>query len=99
MRVFKGKVISKKMEKTATVAVDRVVVHRIYGKRYKRTKKYHVHDALGSKVGDEVRFVATKPYSKLKRWKIKEVLTEKKGRLKVARKSTKGKKGDKSSDK
>lgn len=82
MKVFKGIVISKKMEKTATVAVDRIVIHRIYGKRYKRIKKYHVHDTMGAKIGDEVSFVDTKPYSKLKRWKITEILSDKKGKIK-----------------
>lgn len=70
MKILKGKVISKKMEKTATVLVERVVVHPVYGKRVKRTKKYHVHDEVGTKVGQSVGFVACKPYSKLKKWKI-----------------------------
>ena len=82
MKIFRGKVVSVKMNKTATVVVDRVVKHSFYGKRYRRSKKYHVHDIFGVKVGDLVRFVASKPYSKLKRWKITEILTEKKGKPK-----------------
>lgn len=74
MKVFIGKVISKKMAKTATVAVERTVVHPKYKKRFKRIKKYHVHDEIGVEVGKTVKFIATKPYSKLKRWKVKEVL-------------------------
>ena len=74
MKIFRGKVISKKMDKTATVAVERIVVHPLYKKRFRRTKKFHVHDDRGVKVGDEVKFVASKPYSKLKKWKITEVL-------------------------
>ncbi len=74
MKIFRGKVISKKMDKTATVAVERIVVHPLYKKRFKRTKKFHVHDDKNVNVGDEVKFVASKPYSKLKKWKITEVL-------------------------
>jgi len=70
MKVFTGKVISTKMDKTATVLVERVVLHPVYKKRYKRTRKYHVHDEVGVDVGQEVNFVASKPYSKTKRWKI-----------------------------
>ncbi len=81
MKIFRGKVISKKMDKTATVAVERIVVHPLYKKRFKRTKKFHVHDDKGVKVGDEVKFVASKPYSKLKKWKITEVLIGQKEKL------------------
>lgn len=80
MKIFKGKVIATKMAKTATVMVERTVVHPVYGKRFKRAKKYHVHDELGTKVGDMVKFVASKPYSKLVKWNILGVTTEKKGR-------------------
>ena len=71
------------MAKTATVAVERVVVHPLYKKRYKRVKRYHAHDELGVEVGDTVKFTASKPYSKLKRWKIVEI-------VKVDKKPTKG---------
>jgi len=74
MKIFTGKVISKKMAKTATVEVERIVAHKIYKKRYKRTKKYQVHDELGTKVGDVVRFVPTKPFSKMKKWGLVEVV-------------------------
>jgi small subunit ribosomal protein S17 len=70
MKVLTGKVISKKMEKTATVAVSRIIVHPVYKKRIKRIKKYHVHDEVGSKVGQVVNFVPTRPISKTKKWKI-----------------------------
>jgi len=73
MKIFTGVVISKKMDKTATVAVERVVVHPLYKKRFRRSKKYHVHDELGVEVGQTVSFVACKPVSKLKRWKIIQV--------------------------
>lgn len=74
MKIFKGKVISKKMDKTATVAVESVISHKKYKKRLKRIKKYHVHDEIGTKVGDQVHFVASKPVSKLKKWKITDVI-------------------------
>ena len=70
MKIFTGKVINKKMQKTATVEVERIVIHPLYGKRYKRAKKYQVHDEVGVNVGDTVNFVTCKPISKLKKWRI-----------------------------
>ena len=70
MKILTGKIISKKMDKTATVVVDRFVAHPVYGKRMRKTKKYHVHDETNSKIGDVIKFVPSKPYSKLKKWKI-----------------------------
>ena len=72
MKILTGKVISTSMLKTATVLVERVIVHKLYKKRLKRTKSYHVHDEIGVLVGDRVKFVASKPYSKTKKWKITE---------------------------
>lgn len=74
MKIFIGKVIATNMAKTATVEVGRVVTHPIYKKRMKKVAKYLVHDETRTKVGDTVKFVASKPYSKLKRWKITEVV-------------------------
>ena len=74
MKQFIGTVISTKMEKTAVVLKERLWKHPIYKKRVKRSKKYLVHDEIGVKVGDKVRFVETKPISKRKVWKIVEVL-------------------------
>ena len=75
MKIFTGKVVSKKSEKTITVLVDRVVTHPVYRKRFKRTKKYHVHDEYGSNLGQVVKFAASRPYSKTKKWKV--VVTKK----------------------
>ena len=73
MKIFKGAVIKKSQEKTATVEVVRVVIHPVYAKRYRVSKKYHVHDESGNvKVGDRVKFSACKPISKTKKWKIVE---------------------------
>ncbi len=70
MKIFIGKVIAKKMAKTATVEVERTVIHPLYQKRFKRVEKYQVHDDIGVEVGDVVRFAACKPISKSKKWAI-----------------------------
>ena len=70
MKIITGRVVSTKMKNTATVVVDSVFMHKLYGKRFKRSKKYHVHDEFGSIVGDKVSFVASKAFSKIKKWKI-----------------------------
>jgi len=72
MKIFTGKVISTKAAKTAVVAVERIVVHPLYGKRFKRLKNYQVHDETGVKEGEIVKFIASRPYSKTKKWKIVE---------------------------
>jgi small subunit ribosomal protein S17 len=74
MKIFNGKVIANKMEKTATVAVERIVAHPVYKKRVRRIKKYHVHDTFGTQPGQKVKFIACRPFSKLKRWKIISVV-------------------------
>lgn len=86
MKIFKGKVVSTKMAKTATVVVERILVHPIYKKRFKRARKFQVHDELGVKIGDKVSFVATRPISKTKKWKIIELLGEKKVKAKEKKK-------------
>ncbi len=78
MKIFIGSVIGTKNEKTAVVSVERVVVHPLYKKRFRRSTKFQVHDELGVKVGDRVKLADCKPISKLKRWKIVEVIKEKK---------------------
>lgn len=78
MKILTGKVISTKMPKTATVVVERIVVHPLYGKRVRRRKKYHVQDESGARVGQVVKFVASKPFSKLKRWEIIEIAGDRK---------------------
>jgi small subunit ribosomal protein S17 len=70
MKIFSGRVVSTKMAKTATVEVVRLVSHPVYKKRVKKTKKYQVHDEVGVAVNQVVKFVACKPYSKTKKWKI-----------------------------
>ena len=79
MKVFIGKVIGVKQQKTATVSVERVKIHPIYKKRFTRSTKYQVHDGLGVKTGDMVKFADCRPVSKSKKWKILGIVTEKKG--------------------
>jgi len=80
MKVFQGKVISTKMPRTATVAVERVVTHPMYKKRYKRIKKYHVQDDFGVAVGEVVKFSPSRPISKLKKWRIIGIIDKKGGK-------------------
>jgi small subunit ribosomal protein S17 len=71
MRKLKGKIISDKMNKTRTVAVDRLKKNKRYLKYIKITKKYKAHDENEEyKKGDEVIIEETRPLSKEKRWKI-----------------------------
>ena len=70
-----GLVTSNKMEKTITVAVMRLVEHRIYKKTIKRTKKFKAHDEGNTcQVGDLVRIRETRPMSKTKRWILVEIV-------------------------
>jgi len=74
-RTLIGKVISDKMEKSAVVLVERLVKHPKYGKYIKRSTKLHVHDKdNASKVGDLVKIIERKPFSKTKSWEIIERL-------------------------
>ena len=70
MKKFIGQVISNKMVKTAVVEVKRQKIHPLYRKRLTIKKKYHVHDEIGVKVGDWVKFVETRPISKLKHFVV-----------------------------
>ena len=74
-KVREGTVTSDAMDKTVAVAVVERVRHARYGKTVQRTKKLYVHDeANDSGVGDRVRVSETRPLSKLKRWRLLEVL-------------------------
>ena len=70
-----GRVISNKMQKTVVVAVEKTRHHRLYKRAIRLTKKYYAHDEGDSlQVGDTVRIVETRPLSKLKRWRVAEVM-------------------------
>ena len=70
-----GVVSSNKMDKTVTVAVERKVKHPIYGKFVKKTTKFMAHDEKNEcSIGDIVKIMETRPLSKLKRWRLVEVV-------------------------
>jgi small subunit ribosomal protein S17 len=74
-KVREGVVVSDAMQSTVVVAVVERVRHPRYGKTVQRTKKLYVHDAEDTaKVGDKVRVQETRPLSKLKRWRLTEVV-------------------------
>jgi small subunit ribosomal protein S17 len=70
-----GVVVSASMQKTIVVRVERKTRHPLYGKEMRQSKKFYAHDEEGkAKVGDHVTIVETRPLSKLKRWRLVEVL-------------------------
>jgi small subunit ribosomal protein S17 len=70
-----GVVTSAKMEKTIVVKVTRATQHPLYHRVVRSAKKYYAHDeAREARLGDTVRIVSTRPLSKLKRWRFKEVV-------------------------
>jgi small subunit ribosomal protein S17 len=70
-----GIVVSSKMDKTITVAIERKVKHPIYGKFLKKTSKLHAHDEQNAcNEGDVVRVMETRPLSKTKRWRLVEIV-------------------------
>ena len=74
-KVRTGVVSSNKMDKTITVAVKWKEKHPIYGKFVNKTKKYHAHDEKNEcNIGDTVRIMETRPLSKLKRWRLVEII-------------------------
>ena len=75
-KVFTGKVVSDKTDKTITVVVDTYKKHALYNKRVKSSKKFHVHDENNvAKIGDVVTIIETRPISKLKRFRLLEVVS------------------------
>ena len=74
-KVREGIVVSNKMDATLVVAVNERVSHPRYGKTVQRTKKLYVHDEKNeAKIGDRVRVQETRPLSKLKRWRLTEIV-------------------------
>lgn len=70
-RILQGVVVSDKMEKTVVVRVERRVMHPIYKKFIRRSKKYHAHDENNTfKAGDTVRIRECRPLSKTKTWEV-----------------------------
>ncbi|HRF35527.1 MAG TPA: 30S ribosomal protein S17 [Cyclobacteriaceae bacterium] len=70
-----GKVVSNKMQKSITIAIDRKVKHPIYGKFMNKTTKFMAHDEKNEAgIGDTVRIMETRPLSKSKRWRLVEII-------------------------
>ncbi|CAN5153987.1 30S ribosomal protein S17 [soil metagenome] len=74
-KVRQGVVVSEKMAKTVVVLVERRTTHPLYAKTLTKSEKYHAHDETNdSHVGDTVRITETRPLSKLKRWRVSEIV-------------------------
>ena len=70
-----GTVVSNKMDKTITVAVEDFVRHSLYGKSVKKTKKFKAHDEENTcDIGDRVRIMETRPLSRDKRWRLVDIV-------------------------
>lgn len=82
-----GRVVSSKLKDTVTVLVEREAMHPLYKKTYIRSKKYLVHDSVGTREGDMVDIVKTRPISKRKHWKIVKIVG--KNLIEVAKKKLK----------
>ncbi|ASF37743.1 30S ribosomal protein S17 [Halobacillus halophilus] len=76
-KVYTGRVVSDKMDKTITVLVETYKFHKLYGKRVKYSKKFKTHDENNqAKTGDVVRIMETRPLSATKRFRLLEVVEE-----------------------
>ena len=76
-KVYQGRVVSDKMDKTITVLVETYTKHPIIGKRVKYSKKYKTHDENNTaKMGDIVRIEETRPLSATKRFRLVEIVKE-----------------------
>jgi small subunit ribosomal protein S17 len=74
-KVVVGEVVSNKMQKTIIVEVLRKKAHPFYGRVVSKSKKFYAHDEKNeAHVGDVVRLEETRPLSKLKRWRLKEIV-------------------------
>lgn len=70
-KIYRGKVVSDKMDKTVVVAVERLFQHPVYRKTVKKVVKFKAHDPEGvGKVGEMVSIIETRPISKDKRWTV-----------------------------
>lgn len=74
-RTRTGRVVSNRMDKSITVAVDRQMKHTVYGKFITKTTKYMAHDEKNdANIGDTVLIMSTRPLSKRKSWRLVEVI-------------------------
>ncbi|MDF7627442.1 30S ribosomal protein S17 [Leuconostocaceae bacterium ESL0723] len=76
-KVLRGRVVSDKMDKTITVAIETYVTHPVYGKRVRYTKKFKAHDEKNvAKQGDFVEIMETRPLSATKHFRLVKVIEE-----------------------
>ena len=76
-RTLVGTVVSDKMDKTVVIESSRLVRHPVYKKRIRKRARFKAHDKDNQcKVGDKVLIVESRPLSKEKRWKVREILEE-----------------------
>jgi len=74
-KTLTGVVWSDKMDKTVIVMVNRLVLHPVYKKYIRKRKKMKAHDEKNEcRIGDKVLLIETRPLSKQKRWRVKEIL-------------------------
>ena len=74
-KVYRGTVVSDKMDKTITVVVETKKTHPLYGKRVNYSKKFKAHDENNEcNIGDRVKVMETRPLSKDKRWRLVEII-------------------------
>ena len=76
-RQVEGVVTSDKMQKTVVVRTTKTYRHPLYGKVVNSHHKLVAHDELDAKVGDRVRLIESRPYSKTKRWVVTEIISHK----------------------
>ena len=77
-KVYIGTVVSDKMDKTITVAIDTYRKDRLYGKRVKHTAKFHAHDENNeASIGDVVKIMETRPLSATKKFRLIEIVEKK----------------------
>ena len=75
LRIQTGSVVSDKMDKSATVLIERRVKHPVYGKFMKKSTKLHIHDENNEcGIGDTVQITECRPISKTKSWKLVKVV-------------------------
>lgn len=74
-KVYVGRVLSNKMDKTIVVSVERLIQHPLYKKIVKRSTKFKAHDEKREcKIGDKVSIVEGRPISKEKRWRVLKII-------------------------
>ena len=74
-KILVGRVVSDKMDRTVTISIERTFQHPMYKKIVKKTSKIWAHDAENEcRNGDKVKVMSTRPLSKLKRWRVVEIV-------------------------